>query len=251
MRLINHKFNNKSHEGFTLYVIKYACMQILVVEDEPKIGQFIKKGLKEERYSVDLATDGRQALDQLEINNYDLMVLDIMIPVIDGYEVCRQVRKFNTNLPIIMLTAKDTVEDKVMGLDSGADDYLSKPFSFAELTARIRALLRRGQKAADPVILTFEDLTLNPASKIVTRAGKSIDLTAREYALLEYFMRNQGIVLTKTQLLEHVWEYSYDGLSNIVETYVKYLRKKIQIKKDSKELIHTRRGSGYIFTSDV
>lgn len=223
-------------------------MQILIVEDEPKIGQFIKKGLREERYSVDLVTDGQEAIDQLQINSYDLMVLDIMLPGLDGFTVCKKVREFNPNIPIIMLTAKDTIEDKVLGLDSGADDYLAKPFSFAELTARIRALLRRGQKAADPVILHIDNLALNPATKTVTRNELQIDLTAREYALLEYFMRNQNIVLTKTQLLEHVWDYSYEGMSNIVETYVKYLRKKIQTKKHDKELIHTRRGSGYIFT---
>jgi DNA-binding response OmpR family regulator len=168
-----------------------------------------------------------------------------MIPKVDGVTVCRKIRETNTNMPVLILTAKDATEDKIVGLDAGADDYVTKPFSFSELAARIRALVRRGNKS-DPVILKIDNLTLNPATKTARRGTKDIALTAREYALLEYFLRHQNIVLTKTQLLEHVWDYNYDGLSNIVETYVKYLRQKIKTRPADRELIHTLRGSGYI-----
>ena len=220
-------------------------MQILIVEDEEKLANLLRKGLLEERYSVDIAADGEEALYKLDINEYDLVLLDLMIPKIRGEEVCRRIRKTNTTLPILILTAKDSVEDKVAGLDAGADDYVTKLFSFAELSARVRALIRRGKKA-DPAILTIDNLSLNPATKTAQRGVKQILLTAREYALLEYFLRNQDILLTKTQILEHVWDYNYDGLSNIVETYVKYLRKKLRVSPGDTELIHTRRGSGYI-----
>lgn len=224
-------------------------MQILIVEDEEKIVNLLRRGLLEERYAVDIAQDGEEALYKFEINEYDLVLLDLMIPKVNGIEVCRKIRKINTSIPILMLTAKDAVEDKILGLDAGADDYVTKPFSFSELTARIRALLRRG-KPADPAILFLDTLTLDPATKTAKRNGKSIILTAREYELLEYFMRHPKVVLTKTQLLEHVWDYNYEGLSNIVETYVKYLRKKLRTSPEDKELIHTRRGSGYIFNDE-
>ncbi len=220
-------------------------MQILIIEDENKIANFLRRGLLEESYAVDIASDGEDALYKFDINEYDLIVLDLMIPKVDGIQVCRTIRQKNPHIPILMLTAKDAVEDKVAGLDAGADDYVTKPFSFTELSARIRALLRRGNKS-DPVLLAIDDLTLNPATHIAIRGTTSITLTSREYALLEYFMRNQNVVLTKSQLLEHVWDYNYDGLSNIVETYVKYLRQKISVSSKSKDLIHTLRGSGYI-----
>ncbi len=220
-------------------------MQILIVEDELKIAHFLKRGLSEEGYVIDLAHDGEQGLEKFEINSYDLIILDIMIPKINGVAVCKTIREKDTNIPILMLTAKAAIDDKIAGLDAGADDYMIKPFSFAELSARIRALLRRGKKA-DPTIFTINNLELNPATRTASRAGKLITLTTREYALLEYFMRNPNIVLTKTQILEHVWDYNYDGLSNIVETYVKYLRKKLLTSRSEKELIHTLRGSGYI-----
>ncbi|PIZ62695.1 DNA-binding response regulator [Candidatus Roizmanbacteria bacterium CG_4_10_14_0_2_um_filter_39_13] len=209
----------------------------------------LRRGLLEERYAVDIARDGEEALYKFEINEYDFILLDLMIPKVNGIEICRKIRKVNTSIPILMLTAKDAVEDKIIGLDAGADDYVTKPFSFSELVARIRALLRRG-KLADPVILSLDALTLNPATKTAKRGDKNIVLTAREYELLEYFMRNQKVVLTKTQILEHVWDYNYEGLSNIVETYVKYLRKKLRTTPKDKELIHTRRGAGYIFTDE-
>lgn len=220
-------------------------MQILIVEDETKIANLIRKGLQEENYSADIASDGEEALYKFDINQYDLVILDLMLPKIDGINVCKEMRKRTASVPIIMLTAKDAVDDRVLGLDAGADDYLIKPFAFSELRARIRALLRRGNKA-DPTILSVADITLNPVNKEVKRAGKNVLLTAREYALLEYFLRHPNQVLTKTQLLEHVWDYSYEGLSNIVETYIKYLRKKLQVDKTSKDIIHTRRGLGYI-----
>lgn len=224
-------------------------MQILIVEDEEKIGNFLRRGFLEESYSVDIAKDGEEALYKFEINSYDCIILDLMIPKINGLELCRTIRSKNTNILILMLTAKATVEDKIEGLDAGADDYLTKPFSFHELTARIRALLRRGSKA-DPVVLTIDNLSLNPATRTAKRGDKTITLTAREYALLEYFMRHANHVLTKTELLEHVWDYNYDGLSNIVETYVKYLRRKLETNPKEKELIHTMRGSGYILKSE-
>ncbi len=174
-------------------------MQILIVEDEEKIANLLRKGLLEERFSVDVARDGEEALYKFEINEYDLIILDLMIPKISGEEVCRTIRKTNTSLPILVLTAKDAVEDKVGSLDAGADDYVTKPFSFAELSARVRALIRRNKKA-DPVVLTIDNLSLDPATKTATRGGKQILLTAREYALLEYFMRSPNVLLTKTQL---------------------------------------------------
>ncbi len=220
-------------------------MQILVVEDEKKIANFLRRGLLEEGYMVDLAGDGAEALFKLDINEYDLVILDLMIPKVDGIAVCRKIREEDTNIPIVILTAKDSIEDKVAGLDAGADDYLAKPFSFEELCARIRALLRRG-KNATPTVLTFDNLTLDPATRAANRGDRTIYLTTREYALLEYFMRYPNIVLTKTRLLEHVWDYNYEGFSNVVETYIKYLRKKLNSDPKDCELIHTLRGTGYI-----
>ena len=220
-------------------------MQILIIEDEKKIANLLSKGLSEERYSVDVANDGEIALEKVSINVYDLILLDLMIPKIDGLTVCKKIREHNTEVPILILTAKDDVQDKIACLDAGADDYVTKPFTFDEVSARMRALLRRGNKS-DPVILSIADLSLNPANKNVQREGQTIQLTAREYGLLEYFIRNQNVLLSKSQILEQVWDYQYDGLSNIVETYVKYLRKKLKISPQSKELIHTYRGLGYI-----
>jgi len=224
-------------------------MHILIVEDEEKIANFLRRGFTEESYAVDIAGTGEEALYKFDINTYDCIVLDIMIPKGDGIYVCRTIRQKNTHIPILILTARDSIEDKVAGLDAGADDYLTKPFSFTELSARIRALIRRGKKA-DPVVLTLDNLLLDPATRQARRGKKTITLTTREYALLEYFMRHQSRVIAKTELLEHVWDYNYDGLSNIVETYVKYLRKKLQTTSKERELIHTMRGSGYILKID-
>jgi two-component system copper resistance phosphate regulon response regulator CusR len=219
-------------------------MQVLVVEDEGKIANILRKGLLMDLYNVDIAGDGEEALEKVNYNSYDFIILDVMLPKIDGLTVCRDIRKKDTSIPILILTAKDDVHDKIAGLDAGADDYVTKPFSYAEISARIRALLRRGNKA-DPVILSMTDITLNPATKIVTRANHAIFLTTREFALLEYLMRNQNIVLTKSQILEHVWNYQYEGLSNIVETYIKYLRKKLKVYPHAREVIHTVHGTGY------
>jgi DNA-binding response OmpR family regulator len=220
-------------------------VQILIIEDEEKIANFLRRGLLEESYAVDVAGDGESALYKVDINEYDLIVLDLMLPKIDGVTVCRRIREVNTSVPILILTAKDAIEDKIKGLDAGADDYMTKPFSFSELSARVRALLRRGKKA-DPTILKIDDLSLDPATRTAKRGNTVIVLTTREYALLEYFMRNPNRVLTRTELLEHVWDYNYDGLSNILDTYVKYLRKKLRVDSTDRELIHTLRGSGYV-----
>jgi DNA-binding response OmpR family regulator len=224
-------------------------MHILIVEDEEKIANFLRRGLLEESYAVDIANSGEDALYKFEINIYDCILLDIMLPKGDGISVCRKIRTQNTSIPILMLTAKDEIEERVTGLDAGADDYLTKPFAYTELSARIRALIRRGNKA-DPVILTTDNLSLNPATRIVARGNKQLVLTTREYALLEYLLRRKNEVVTKTELLEHVWDYNYNGFSNIVETYIKYLRKKLQITPNEKELIHTMRGTGYVIRED-
>ena len=220
-------------------------MHILIVEDEEKIANFLRRGLMEESYVVDIAASGEEGLYKFDINTYDCIILDIMIPKGDGMYVCQTIRTKNTHVPILILTAKYDIADRVTGLDAGADDYVTKPFAYSELSARIRALIRRGKKA-DPVVLAIDNLTLNPATRTAQRGNKTIILTTREYALLEYLMRHQNQVITKTELLEHLWDYNYDGLSNIVETYIKYLRKKLQANPQDKELIHTMRGSGYI-----
>jgi len=220
-------------------------MQILIIEDEAKIAHILRRGFLEERYNVDIAKDGREALEKATVNTYDIIILDLMIPLIDGITVCKSIREKDANIPILILTAKDDVRDKIEGLDVGADDYVTKPFSIDEIVARVRALLRRGKNADSP-ILSVADLQLNPAAKTVTRNGHSISLTAREYTLLEYLMRHPDRVLSKSQIIDNVWDYSFEGLSNVVETYIRYLRKKLKITTDSKELIHTVRGLGYI-----
>ncbi len=219
-------------------------MRILVVEDEKKVASFIKKGLEEEHYAVDTAHDGETGLYLSEINEYDLIVLDLMIPKIEGLEVLKSIRGRKDNVPVLVLTAKNSVEDIVKGLDSGCDDYLTKPFEFMEFLARIRALLRREKGDKEP-LLKVEDLTLSLVTHKVVRKGKEIDLTSKEYALLEYFMRNPNKVLTRTMISEHVWDYHFDSLTNVIDVYVNYLRKKID-KDFEPKLIHTIRGVGYI-----
>jgi heavy metal response regulator len=219
-------------------------MRILLVEDEKKVADFIKKGLSEEGYAVDCAADGKEGMFMAEESNYDLIILDILLPKFDGFQICRRLREKGISSPVIMLTAVDSTEDKVKGLDTGADDYLTKPFSFEELLARIRALLRRGQSGAQAK-LEVADLILDPKTRQVVRAGKEIKLSNKEYAILEYFMRNPGRVLTRTLLSEHVWNYDFDSYTNVVDVYVNYLRNKID--RDFKpKLIHTVRGVGYI-----
>ena len=219
-------------------------MRILVVEDEKKVASFLKKGLEEEYYAVDCAYDGEEALFMAEANEYDLMLLDIMLPKIDGLEVLKGVRDKGLTLPVLMLTAKDSVEDVVKGLDAGGDDYLTKPFAFAELLARVRALLRR--KEREPTgQLRVADLVLDPAAHTVSRGGQEIDLTAKEYALLEYLMRHVNRVVTRTMISEHVWDYHFDPMTNVIDVYVNHLRKKIELNS-SQRLIHTIRGVGYM-----
>tara|TARA_B100000686_G_scaffold346131_1_gene432056 strand:- start:358 stop:1023 length:666 start_codon:yes stop_codon:yes gene_type:complete len=218
-------------------------MRVLIVEDEKKVVGFIKKGLEEELYAVDAAEDGEEGLTMAEDNSYDLIVLDIMLPKIDGLEVLSRLRKKNINTPIILLTAKDSVEDKVTGLNLGADDYLTKPFAFSELLARVRSLLRRGSDGK--TILKVSDLTLDLVRHKVKRNEEEIELTGKEYSLLEYFMRNPGKVLTRTMIAEHVWDYNFDTFTNVIDVYVNHLRKKID-KNYSQKLLHTLRGVGYV-----
>lgn len=223
-------------------------MKILVVEDEKKVASFIKRGLEEEKYEVDTALDGEEGLKTALDKQYDLIVLDWMLPKKDGLTVIRELRDKKTLTPVLMLTAKDSLEDIIAGLDSGSDDYLTKPFAFAELLARVRALLRRSEmdKGAE---LRFADLRLDPVTHKVWRKDKEIDLTAKEYGLLEYFMRNPNQVLTRTMIADHVWDYTFDTFTNIIDVYVNYLRKKIDRDAD-KKLIHTVRGVGYIFKEE-
>ena len=224
-------------------------MYILVVEDDRKVASFLKKGLQEESYTVDVAYDGEDGLALAVANQYDLIILDIMLPEKDGIQVLRELRTSSISTPILMLTARDSVEDKVQGLDGGADDYLTKPFAFAELLARVRAILRRG-KPDLPVQLTAADLILDPVTRKVQRSGKEIELTSKEYALLEYFLKNKGQVLTRSLISEHVWGYQFDTGTNIVSVYVNYLRNKIDTGFDRK-LIHTVRGVGYVLKETI
>lgn len=193
---------------------------------------------------VDIASDGQEALDKFEINKYDLVILDVMLPVRSGTQVCSEIRKTDTDTPILMLTALDGVDDRITGLDSGADDYLVKPFAFGELSARVRALLRRSPSGR-AAIVTVDELTLDPAAKTISYRGKFLPLTAKEYTLLSYFMYRPGQLLSKNELLEHVWDMNYDGLSNVVETYVRYVRRRLREAGETRELITTVRGLGY------
>jgi len=219
-------------------------MRILVVEDDKKVAGFITKGLEEETYAVDVAYDGEDGLHLGLEGQYDLIILDILLPKIDGLEVLSQLRDQGSDAPILLLTAKDAVDDRVAGLNKGADDYLTKPFAFSELLARVRVLLRRG-KAEVKTILQISDLTLDLVSHKVNRGGDEIELTGKEYSLLEYFMRNQEKVLTRTMIAEHVWDYNFDTFTNVIDVYINHLRKKIDKDRQSK-LLHTLRGVGYI-----
>jgi len=218
-------------------------MTILVVEDEIKISRFIKKGLEMEHFTVDTAFDGEEALEKAGINNYDIIILDIMIPKIDGIGVCKKLREDKIDTPIIMLTAKDTVDDRVKGLDVGADDYLIKPFAFGELVARIRALLRR-EKTVKTIKLQIDDLVLDPATHEVHRGEKEIPLSSKEYKLLDYMMRRPGHVCTRTMIGEHIWGYNFTDDSNVIDVYISYLRRKIDTGFKNR-LLHTVRDVGY------
>ncbi len=223
-------------------------MRLLVVEDEKKVASFIKQGLEEEGYAVDVALDGEEGLGMGLDQVHDLIILDISLPQMDGLQVLKKLRRQKVSTPVLLLTVRATIEDKVLGLDAGADDYLTKPFAFQELVARVRALLRR-RAEAEPALLQIGELILDPARRIVSRSGEKIDLTSKEFALLEYFMRNPGRVLTRTMIIEHVWNYDFDTMTNIIDVYVNYLRKKIDSGHGAK-LIHTVRGVGYVMKAE-
>ncbi len=220
-------------------------MRILIVEDEHRIAQTIKKGLEQEKFAADIAYTGTSGYDMASVEDYDLIILDVMLPEMNGFEVCEKLRKEKNHTPILMLTAKSQIQDKVAGLNLGADDYLAKPFSFEELLARIRALTRRPKKILGTKLIAL-DLQLNPQTYEVIRDTKDIKLSNKEFALLEYLMRNAGAILTKDQIISHVWNYDADILPNTVEVYIRNLRKKIDLPfKNRKPLINTVRGFGY------
>jgi two-component system copper resistance phosphate regulon response regulator CusR len=222
-------------------------MRLLVVEDDPRLSEVLVRGLREEGYAVDSVRDGQSALYQLAINTYDGVILDVMIPPPNGFEVCRQMRVSHLATPVLMLTARDAVDDRIHGLDAGADDYLVKPFAFAELLARVRALLRRTPVVAAPT-LHIGDLTIDTAAHRVFRADEEVVLTSKEYALLEYLARNAGRVISRSEIAEHVWDEHFDPFSNIIEVYVNRLRRKIDRVEPHR--IVTRRNEGYMLRND-
>ncbi len=223
----------------------FSVMRVLLVEDDRKIASFIVKGLKEAGYAVDHAVDGEHGLF-LAINEpYDAAIVDIMLPGLDGLSVIERVRHSKVNLPVIILSAKRSVEDRVKGLRSGSDDYLTKPFAFSELLARLQALLRRASGTAEPTVLSLGDLSMNLLTREVTRGGENIELQPREFALLEYLLRNAGRVVSKTMIMEHVWDYNFDPQTNVVEARICRLRDKVD-KNFGTKLIHTMRGVGYV-----
>jgi DNA-binding response OmpR family regulator len=219
-------------------------MRILLVEDEPDAARMLAKGLREQAYAVDLAVDGNAAIYQSSITDYDAVVLDVMLPGADGMQVCRELRRRGSPVPVLMLTARDAVEDRIAGLDCGADDYLAKPFAFGELLARLRAVIRRGAQPPVPAAIQVGDLRLDTSARHVHRRGREVSLTAREYALLEYLAHRAGAVVSRADIAEHVWDEHYDPLSNVIDVYVQRLRRKIDLPgQDS--VIRTRRGEGY------
>ena len=222
-------------------------MRILLVEDEPNAARMLAKGLREEAYAVDVVGDGERALELAQLNDYDLIILDVMLPGKDGFQVCRDLRTAGSAVPVIMLTARDAVEDKVEGLDSGADDYLLKPFEFEELLARVRALLRR-KPALYPEVITIADLSVDIRARRASRAGRELGLTGKEFALLEYLARHAGEVVGRAEISEHVWDQSYDPFSKVIDVFIQRLRRKIDEGHPLK-LIHTRRGEGYVLSA--
>ncbi len=218
-------------------------MRLLIVEDEKKIAGFIQRGLKEEGYAVDVASDGERGLEMAAANSYDLVILDLLLPKLDGLSLCRKLRAGNVQVPVIILTARDKTSQKVEGLDAGATDYLTKPFAFEELLARIRAHLRQGTSATTEYRVA--DLSLNLLTRQVQRAGRDIPLSAKEFALLEYLMRNAGRVVTRWMIIEHVWDIHFDTTTNLVDVYIRYLRRKLEAP-GLPPLIHTVRGRGYV-----
>ena len=224
-------------------------MRILLIEDEVKMAGFIKRGLVAERYAVDVARDGRSGLELATTYQYDLIILDLMLPQIDGSELLRRLRKHNSSVPVLIVSARDTVQDKVTNLEFGADDYITKPFAFAELLVRVKALMRRGPVTRVSTV-RIADLELDRLSQQVKRNGHRIDLTSKEYALLEYLMTNAGRVLSRNMIIEHVWDQSFDGITNIVDVYIRHLRNKIDSGHDPK-LLRTVRGVGYTIREEA
>jgi DNA-binding response OmpR family regulator len=224
-------------------------MRLLLVEDDVRISRFVAKGLREQSYAVDVVTNGNDALYQAEINDYDVVILDVMIPGLDGFETCRALRAQGNRIPVLMLTARDGVDDRIKGLDSGADDYLTKPFEFGELLARLRALLRRPSELRPPQIVVG-NLTLDTSAQTVKRGNTSIPLTTKEYALLEFLARNAGRVVGRAEIAEHVWDETFDPFSNLIEVYINRLRRKLG-DDAAKPILQTRRGSGYLLLSPV
>ncbi len=222
-------------------------MRLLVVEDEPKVASFIKKGLEAERYAVDLAEDGEDGLHLGATEDYDLILLDILLPKLNGYEVLRGLRDRGVRTPVLMLTARSALDDRVRGLDLGADDYLVKPFAFEELLARVRALLRRRAEGASPV-LRVGPLVLDPGTRKATAHGRPLDLTGKEYALLEYLMRHEGVVCTRAMIAQHVWDISFDTYTNLIDVLINHLRKKLHAHGCDK-MVQTVRGAGYALSA--
>jgi DNA-binding response OmpR family regulator len=222
-------------------------MRILIIEDEKKVSAFIKRGLEQESYAVDVAYDGMEGQHAAEVNEYDAIILDIMLPRKSGLDVLKDLKAGGVKAPVLLLTARDTVEDRVKGLNLGADDYLTKPFAFEELLARIKVLMRRGVGGVKPLV--FADLALDPATRRAKRGGVEVELTVKEYALLEYLLRNPNRVLTRTLIAEHVWDQTFDSETNVVDVYINHLRSKID-KDCPKRLIHTVRGVGYVLKEE-
>jgi len=221
-------------------------MRILLVEDEPRIAGVVAKGLRENAFAVDIAETGEDALYQIEINTYDTVILDVMIPEKNGFEVCRELREKGSQIPILMLTARDAVEDRIEGLDTGADDYLTKPFAFGELLARLRAILRRREKSFLPTRITVADLEIDTLFQRVWREGQEISLTTKEFTVLEYLARNANKIIGREELSEHCWDETYDAFSNTIEVFINRLRKKIDAEEGTTTLLHTKRGAGYV-----
>lgn len=223
-------------------------VRILVVEDEARLAAFVAKGLADLAFAVDVAADGIDGLQRARATTYDLIILDIMLPGLDGFSICRELRREDLGVPILMLSARGVVDDRVQGLDSGADDYLTKPFAFSELSARVRALLRR-QRPSELLTLCVADVRLDPVRRVVHRGERRIDLTQKEFALLEYLMRNAGQVLTRTMIAEQVWDFTWDRLTNVIDVYINHLRRKLEGRGESR-LIHAVRGIGYVLRAE-